>query len=74
MGAYVPVFALEYAGLDPKLLGKVDLHQLAGAASASENPLSILASFGGPPLWKVTLLATLPVLMNGIASYFLVPL
>lgn len=32
-----------------------------------------LASLGGPPIWKVSLLASLPLLTNGISSYFLVP-
>jgi len=38
------------------------------------NPLEVLAGLGGPPLWKISLLASLPLLTNGVSSYFLVPL
>ena len=38
------------------------------------NAIQILSGLGGPPLWKVSLLASLPLLTNGISSYFLVPL
>jgi MFS family permease len=38
------------------------------------NPVKMLDGLGGPPLWKVTLLASLPLLTNGISSYFLIPL
>lgn len=38
------------------------------------NPLSLLASLGGPPIEKVALLASIPLLVNGIASYVLVPI
>jgi MFS family permease len=38
------------------------------------NPVKILNGLGGPPLWRVTLLTSLPLLTNGISSYFLVPL
>ncbi|KAG6367709.1 hypothetical protein INS49_001904 [Diaporthe citri] len=64
IGAMVPVFVLEYAGVDPKVLGQ---KQEPGG-----SPL--MSGMGGPPLWKVSLLASLPLMVNGIASYFLVPL
>jgi MFS family permease len=43
-------------------------------SSGSANVLNLLASFGGPPMWKISMLATLPLLTNGVSSYFLVPL
>lgn len=61
IGAMVPVFVLEYAGVDPKVLGHPQPQQQGGG-----NPL--MTEMGGPPLWKVSLLASLPLLVNGIAS------
>lgn len=61
IGAMVPVFVLEYAGIDPKVLGE----DHPGGPSGG-SPL--MTGMGGPPLWKVSLLATLPLLVNGIAS------
>jgi MFS family permease len=74
IGALTPVFALEYAGIDPKILGQVDISLLNPSGVVNLNPLQLLAGLGGPPLWKITLLSTLPLLTNGISSYFLVPL
>lgn len=77
VGALVPVFVLEYSGIDPKILASLDLSAFAGGGGAggpvNVNPLSVLADLGGPPVWRVALLSSLPLLMNGIASYFLVP-
>ncbi|KAF2674305.1 MFS general substrate transporter [Microthyrium microscopicum] len=74
IGALVPVFALEYAGIDPKILSQVDLSLLNPPGVVNLDPLAPLAALGGPPLWKISLLSSLPLLTNGIASYFLVPL
>lgn len=74
VGALVPVFVLEYAGIDPKILGSVDLSALAPPGQVKLDPLQILAGLGGPPIDKVALLASLPLLVNGVASYILVPL
>lgn len=63
IGAMVPVFVLEYAGVDPKVLGQP---QQEGSGGSGGNPL--MSGMGGPPLWKVSLLASLPLLVNGIAS------
>jgi MFS family permease len=68
------VFALEYAGINPKILDKMDLSKIMSTQASSANVMNLLASFGGPPLWKISLLATLPLLTNGISNYFLVPL
>ncbi|KAJ0114740.1 hypothetical protein J7T55_004481 [Diaporthe amygdali] len=76
VGALVPIFVLEYAGIDPKILGKIDLStlNLAGANGKPADPIQLLNSLGGPPISKVDLISTLPILVNGIASYVLVPL
>jgi MFS family permease len=74
IGALTPVFALEYAGINPKILDTLELSNLGPPGEVNLNPLEILAALGGPPLWKISLLATLPLLTNGISSYFLVPL
>jgi MFS family permease len=74
IGALIPVFALEYAGIDPKILSQVDVSALSPPGVVNLNPLKLLAGLGGPPLWKISLLASLPLLTNGISSYFLVPL
>ncbi|KAJ2901908.1 hypothetical protein MKZ38_001260 [Zalerion maritima] len=73
IGALVPVFVLEYAGIDPKILAQVDISALNPPGGVNLNPLELLASFGGPPIEKVALLSSIPLLVNGIASYFLVP-
>lgn len=74
IGALTPVFMLEYSGLDPKLLVTLDLQGLSPPGEVDLNPFKLLAGLGGPPLWKVSLLSSLPLLMNGVASYLLVPL
>jgi MFS family permease len=74
IGALIPVFALEYSGINPKILDTLDISSLGPKGEVNLNPLKVLAALGGPPLWKVSLLATLPLLTNGISSYFLVPL
>lgn len=76
IGALVPIFSLEYAGIDPKILGQIDLSTLSLSAPGGKpaDPLQLLSSLGGPPISKVNLLSTLPLLVNGIASYILVPL
>lgn len=74
IAALVPVFVLEYSGLDPKLLATLDLNALSPGGGINLNPFQLLAGLGGPPVYKVALLASLPLLMNGLASYFLVPM
>lgn len=77
IGALVPVFVLEYSGFDPRILGDLDLAALTRAGSGgggNVDPFKLLASLGGPPLWHVSLLSSLPLLMNGVASYLLVPM
>ncbi|KAF2427133.1 MFS general substrate transporter [Tothia fuscella] len=74
IGALIPVFALEYAGIDPKILSQIDVGALSPPGVVNLNPLAAIAGLPGPPIWKVTLLASLPLLTNGVSSYFLVPL
>lgn len=76
IGALVPIFVLEYSGIDPKILGMIDISALSikNPDGKPADPLQLLSSLGGPPISKVNLLSTLPFLVNGIASYILVPL
>ncbi|KAL0929797.1 major facilitator superfamily transporter [Colletotrichum truncatum] len=72
LGAMLPVFALEYTGIDPKIIkGLTD----AGGLPANTDPLAILSSFpGAPPILHIYLLASLPVLVIGLSSLVLVPM
>ncbi|KAL8354867.1 hypothetical protein RB601_000577 [Gaeumannomyces tritici] len=74
IGALVPIFVLEYAGIDPKIVGKIDLGALVPPGTVDFNPLGLLAKLGGPPIDQVSLLSSIPLLVNGLASYMLVPL
>ncbi|KAH7028627.1 major facilitator superfamily transporter [Macrophomina phaseolina] len=72
LGAMLPVFVLEYAGMDPKILQVLSEN---GGLPKGSDPLQYLAQLpGAPPVWHVYLLGSLPVLMMGIANLFLVPL
>lgn len=66
----LPVFLLEYSGVNPaSVLKDPNFH------SNPANPLSIIPPGVTPiPLTQLTLLSTIPLLVNGIVSYFLVPL
>ncbi|KAK9778034.1 putative Major facilitator superfamily domain-containing protein [Seiridium cardinale] len=74
IGALIPVFLLEYSGVDPRILNDVDF--VANShGSINFNPLAVVPPGVVPAdLGQVSLLATIPLLANGIASYFLVPL
>ncbi|KAK1452395.1 major facilitator superfamily transporter [Colletotrichum cuscutae] len=65
----LPVFILEYSGVDPaSTLKHADL-------KGDPNPLAIVPSGVTPvSLTSVSLLATIPMLSNGVATYLLVPL
>ncbi|KAG5914115.1 hypothetical protein E4U42_000673 [Claviceps africana] len=67
LGAMLPVFSFEYAGIDPKILVKIHL-------PSGINGLTALAAFPGPPIWEIYLLGSLPILVIGVANFFLVPL
>jgi MFS family permease len=68
LGAMLPVFDLQYAGFDPKII-LLNLQLPAGS-----NGLAMLRELGGPPIWRIYLLASLPVIMMGITNFFFVPL
>ncbi|KAM7206122.1 Major facilitator superfamily domain containing protein [Naviculisporaceae sp. PSN 640] len=70
----VPVFVLEYAGIDPRILGSLDITKSTTPGVVNLSPLETLSQLGGPPLYGVALLSSLPLLVNGIAGYMLVPL
>ncbi|WDK21428.1 major facilitator superfamily transporter [Colletotrichum graminicola] len=72
LGAMLPVFALEYSGLDPKLLKPLTS---SGGLPGGSDPLKILANLpGAPPIFQIYLLASLPVLIIGVANLILVPM
>lgn len=71
LGACLPVFAIEYSpvlGYNPKILATLPAYKI------HSNPLSILNNLGGPSIFYIYLLATVPVLVIGVANLFLVPL
>ncbi|KAK2032977.1 major facilitator superfamily transporter [Colletotrichum zoysiae] len=74
VGALVPVFVLEYSGIDPHILSQIDIGALNKPGEVNLDPIKILAGLGGPPLYQVALLASVPLLVNGLSSYLLVPL
>ena len=75
IGSLLPIFLLEYAGLDPRIIRDVDFAAKSGGSATGINPLSVVPEGVTPPdLARVSLLASVPLLANGIASYFLVPL
>lgn len=73
VSALLPIFILEYAGVDPRTINDLDLSSSGGAAAVS--PLAVLPPGVPPPdIEHVAMLATIPLISNGIASYFMVPL
>lgn len=73
LGSMLPVFALQYAGIDPKLLEPLtaNLHGFPQGV----DPLKTLENLpNGQPIWKIYLLASLPVLMIGISNLALIPI
>ncbi|KAK2024902.1 major facilitator superfamily transporter [Colletotrichum zoysiae] len=72
LGAMLPVFALEYSGLDPKILKSLTA---AGGLPANTDPLKYLSMLpNAPPIIEIYLLASLPVLVIGLANLVLVPM
>jgi hypothetical protein len=72
LGAMLPVFALQYAHINPKLLIEITAN---GGLPAGADPLKYLSELpNAPPIWKVYLLASLPVLMIGLCNLAFVPL
>ncbi|GKT65423.1 major facilitator superfamily transporter [Colletotrichum tofieldiae] len=74
IGGLLPVFILEYSGVDPHILNSIDFKAQSGGSGLNINPMSVVPPGVRPAsLEEVSLLATIPLLANGIASYFLVP-
>jgi MFS family permease len=61
----------EYAGLDPKILRDLNFSEVG---EPGQDPLRALESLGGPSYSQVALLSTIPLLVNGLAAWILVPL
>lgn len=70
LGAMLPVFVIQYAGLNPHFIREFTHVKLP----AGTNPLKLLSYLGGPPIEKVYLLGSLPVLMIGLSNLVLIPL
>jgi len=72
LGAALPVFALEYAtdGLHADDLLSISEK---GGFPLGVNPLVFLNYLGGPPIFQVYYLATMPLLVIGAGNLFLVP-
>ncbi|KAK6221892.1 hypothetical protein LQW54_001112 [Pestalotiopsis sp. IQ-011] len=68
----LPLFFFEYNGVDPHIILEwVELFP----DSSNINVLDLLSTLEAEmPLWRVNLLATLPIIVNGAACFFLVPL
>lgn len=68
----LPLFFFEYNGVDPHIILEwVELFP----DSSHINVLDLLSTLEVEvPLWRVNLLATLPIVVNGVACFFLVPL
>jgi len=66
LGACLPVFAVIYAGY-PATIIEI-------AFPFGRDPLSYLNDLGGPPIFDVYLLGSIPLLVIGVANLFLVPL
>ena len=74
LGAMLPVFALQYSGIDPKNL--LAFSQSLNFLPRGSDPLKILENLtpSSPPIWKIYMLASLPILTIGVANLALIPL
>lgn len=69
LGAMLPVFVLEYAGINPHIIEAFTKLKFP----AGTNPLALLNMLPGPPIEKVYLLGSLPVLMIGLSNLAMIP-
>ncbi|KAH8899837.1 MFS general substrate transporter [Thozetella sp. PMI_491] len=75
IGSLIPVFLLFYSGVDVRILNTADFQKISGGSSTGVNPFAIIPQGVVPAdIGKISLLATIPLITNGIASYLLVPL
>lgn len=74
LGAMLPVFALEYAGYDPKLL--LPWSKSTVLFPPGSDPLKYLAHLSEkePPIIVIYMLASLPILIVGLSNLVLIPL
>jgi len=71
LGACLPVFALNYA---PAFNYEYKILATFPSYPVGSNPLELLNTLGGPPIFEVYLLAALPLLMIGVSNLFFIPL
>lgn len=58
--------------MDPKILGTTEnLLNIGGSGQSLDD---LIDGLDGPPMWRISLLSTAPMIINGIASWVLVPL
>jgi hypothetical protein len=63
------VFLLYYSGVDVRILNAFDFRAVSGGSATGVNPLAIIPQGVVPAdIGKVSMLATIPLLSNGIAS------
>ncbi|KXX80830.1 hypothetical protein MMYC01_201868 [Madurella mycetomatis] len=75
VGSLIPLFLLYYSGVDVRILNTVDFRAISGGSATGVNPFAIIPPGVVPAdIERVSMLATIPLLSNGIASYFFVPL
>lgn len=71
LGAMLPVFALQYAGIDPKILLPLTEN---GGLPQGVDALTYLSDLpNAPPLLHVYLLASMPVLVIGLTNLAFIP-
>ncbi|KAH8895251.1 major facilitator superfamily transporter [Thozetella sp. PMI_491] len=72
LGSMLSVFALEYSGVDPKIIKVLtETH----AFPKGVDPLVFLSQLpNAPPIWHTFLLGSLPLLAMGLSNIFLIPL
>ncbi|EFX00572.1 major facilitator superfamily MFS-1 [Grosmannia clavigera kw1407] len=74
----LPIFALEYAGVDPHAIRQTNATTVTAAALVSQidSPVDVLLPTGTvlPATSQMALLATVPLFVAAVAGYVLVPL
>ena len=69
IGSLIPLFLLFYSGVDVRILNTADFQAISGGSATGVNPFAIIPQGVIPAdIEKVSMLATVPLLTNGIAS------
>lgn len=69
IGSLIPLFLLYYSGVDVRILNTADFRAISGGSATGVNPFAIIPPGVIPAdIEKVSMLATVPLLSNGIAS------